>query len=167
MKLLWYSLLVGMVSNSLCYGFTHESIIHASAGAGKLGLGLICAAAGASAATMRTPGTYNMLCDVTRISRNHLQREGITSFLFTKTGSICLDPALTMGISIVSFIGVSGYGTYKCVASASESFKKAWSVRKEPPTQAEVESLEILANVPQQDELKGSEETVKGSKCIS
>lgn len=159
MKVIRYSLLVVLVSSSFCHGFTAASIKHGSAGVGKLGLGLICATVAASALTMRI-GSSNIMCHTTQCALSNLHNEGITSFLFTKTHSICLDVHLTMSITIASMIGMSGYGAYKCVASAGESFKEGWATRKEPTNRTDFDSSEIPATLSQTSEVNTHYEEV-------
>ena len=170
MKLIRYSMLVLLVSNPLCYGFTGAGIKHASAGVGKLGLGLICATTGVSVATMTVMDQgrrENLFCVYGKDSferlQNSFQDGDFAYFLFKNYGSLLLDNDLSMVLSMSTMLGLCSYGTYKCLISAGNSFKEAWKGEKKltnsltsdsSKTEEASESLELKH--PEQEDLQGS-----------
>ena len=169
MNSLRYSMVVVLISSSLCHGFTSTSLKHASKGIGKLGLGVICATAGASLATIEVEVNgvpRKALFRYAEKSLDDFYDYGLRDGLFRQPGAFYLSSYLMLTASLASSIGMSGYGTYKCVASACKSFKDAWNTRKKPSTQTGSGSSKIPAKESQKVELQPKDERLDVSNLL-
>ena len=145
-------MLVLLLGNPLCYGFTTSTLKHTGLGIGKVGFASFCMY-GVMSTLLREKiytewdqngnareVTRNFLLTAVTESYNSFKSRKLRDFLCESYTDPLMDWALHDSITSLVSIGCLTYGAYKSTSSAGTSFKEAWNSLKKTTGQVNSES---------------------------